>query len=108
LAPKVPAVLGRRLRHAAGVLKSRQRGAVWLARLLLEASRQGGGEKFDLRLTYQELESRPGTVRENGNLARFWREGLIQIRERRVAILQPGSSKRRESRARSRGRGARR
>jgi CRP/FNR family transcriptional regulator len=92
VALKVLAVVGRRLRHLVGVVESMTFGSVTqrLARLLLDASRQAGGDDFDLPLTHQELASRLGTVREvvSRNLARFRGEGLIRIQGHRVAILK--------------------
>ena len=91
VALKVLAVVGRRLRHLVGVVESMTFGSVTgrLARLLLEASRQAGGDEFDLPLTHQELASRLGTVREvvSRNLARFRAEGLIRIQGHQVEIV---------------------
>jgi CRP-like cAMP-binding protein len=56
---------------------------------LLDASRQAGGDEFDLPLTHQELASRLGTVREvvSRNLARFRAESLIRLDGRRLRIV---------------------
>jgi len=90
VALKVLAVVGRRLRHLVGVVESMTFGSVTqrLARLLLDASRQAGGDEFDLPLTHQELASRLGTVREvvSRNLARFRAEGLIRIQGHQLRI----------------------
>lgn len=91
VALKILAVVGRRLRHLVGVVESIAFGSVTgrLARLLLEAASQGGGDEFDLPVTHQELASRLGTVREvvSRNLARFRAEGIVRIDDRRVHIL---------------------
>ena len=91
VALKILAVVGRRLRHLVGVVESMTFGSVTqrLARLLLDAARQSGGDEFDLPLTHQELASRLGTVREvvSRNLARFRGEGLVRIQGHQVEIL---------------------
>jgi CRP/FNR family transcriptional regulator len=91
VALKILAVVGRRLRHLVGVVESITFGSVTerLARLLLDAARQAGGEEFDLPVTHQELASRLGTVREvvSRNLARFRAEGIFRIDDRRAHIL---------------------
>jgi CRP-like cAMP-binding protein len=95
VALKVLAVVGRRLRQLVGVVEAMTFGSVTqrLARLLLDASKQAGGDEFDLPLTHQELASRLGTVREvvSRNLARFRAEGLLRIDGRQVRVLdRPG------------------
>jgi CRP-like cAMP-binding protein len=95
VALKILAVVGRRLRHLVGVVESMTFGSVTqrLARLLLDASKQMGSDRFDLPLTHQELASRLGTVREvvSRNLARFRAQGLIRLEDRQVSILdRPG------------------
>ena len=91
VALKILAVVGHRLRHLVQLVESMTFGSVTqrLARLLLDASRQTGGDDFDLPLTHQELASRLGTVREvvSRNLARFRAEGLIRIQGRQVSVL---------------------
>ncbi len=90
VALKVLAVVGRRLRHLVSVVEAITFGSVTqrLARLILDASREAGSDRFDLPLTHQELASRLGTVREvvSRNLARFRAEGLIRIQGHQVAI----------------------
>jgi CRP/FNR family transcriptional regulator len=91
VALKVLAVVGRRLRNLVGLVESMTFGSVTqrLARLLLEASRQAGGDAFELPHTHQELASRLGTVREvvSRNLARFRAEGMVRIEGRQLQIL---------------------
>jgi CRP-like cAMP-binding protein len=91
VALKVLAVVGRRLRHLVGLVESMTFGSVTqrVARLLLDASRQAGADKFDLPLTHQEMASRLGTVREvvSRNLGRFRAEGLIRIQGHQVQIV---------------------
>ena len=91
VALKVLAVVGRRLRHLIGVVESITFGSVTqrLARMLLDISKQAGGDSFDLPLTHQEIASRLGTVREvvSRNLARFRAEGLIRIEGHQIQIL---------------------
>jgi CRP/FNR family transcriptional regulator len=91
VALKVLAVVGRRLRHLVGLVESMTFGSVTqrLARLLLDAFRQAGADKFDLPLTHQEMASRLGTVREvvSRNLGRFRAEGLIRIEGHQVQIM---------------------
>jgi len=90
VALKLLAVMGHRLRQLVGVVEAMTFGSVTgrLARLLLDASKQAGGDEFDLPLTHQELASRLGTVREvvSRNLARFRAEGLIRIQGHRLQI----------------------
>jgi CRP/FNR family transcriptional regulator len=90
VALKVLAVVGRRLRHLVGIVEAITFGSVTqrLARLLLDASREAGGDEFEFSLTHQELASRLGTVREvvSRNLARFRAEGLIRIQEHQLRI----------------------
>jgi CRP/FNR family transcriptional regulator len=90
VALKVLAVVGNRLRHLVGVVEAMTFGSVTqrLAKLLLEASRQAGGDEFGLPLTHQEIASRLGTVREvvSRNLARFRAEGLIRIQGHQLRI----------------------
>jgi CRP-like cAMP-binding protein len=95
VALKVLAVVSHRLRHLVGMVEAMTFGSVTqrLARLLLDASRQAGGEEFHLPLTHQELASRLGTVREviSRNLARFRAENLIRLDGHRLRILdRPG------------------
>ncbi len=91
VALKILAVVGRRLRHLVGIVESMTFGSVTqrLARLLLDAANQAGGDDFDLPLTHQELASRLGTVREvvSRNLARFRAQGFIRIEGRQLRIL---------------------
>lgn len=91
VALKVLAVVSHRLRHLVGMVEAMTFGSVTqrLARLLLDTSRQAGGEEFDLPATHQELASRLGTVREvvSRNLARFRAENLIRLDGRRLSIL---------------------
>jgi CRP/FNR family transcriptional regulator, cyclic AMP receptor protein len=91
VALKVLAVVGGRLRQLVGVVESMTFGSVTqrLARMLLAAAREAGGEEFELPLTHQEMASRLGTVREvvSRNLARFRAAGLIRAQDRRVRIL---------------------
>jgi CRP-like cAMP-binding protein len=71
-----------------------------LARLLLDAAKEAGSATFDLPVTHQELASRLGTVREvvSRNLGRFRAQGLIEIHDRRVRIVnQPGLQREAES-----------
>ena len=87
--------MSHRLRHLVGMVEAMTFGSVTqrLARLLLDASRQAGGEEFHLPLTHQELASRLGTVREviSRNLARFRAENLIRLDGHRLRILdRPG------------------
>jgi CRP/FNR family transcriptional regulator len=94
VALKLLAVVGRRLRHLVGVVESMTFGSVTqrLARLLLDLPVQAGAGEFDLP-THQEMASRLGTVREvvSRNLARFRAEGLLQIQEHQLRILnRPG------------------
>lgn len=90
VALKLLAVVGRRLRHLVGVVESMTFGSVTqrLARLLLDLPVQAGAGEFDLP-THQEMASRLGTVREvvSRNLARFRAEGLLQIQEHQLRIL---------------------
>jgi CRP/FNR family transcriptional regulator len=90
VALKVLAVVGRRLRHLVGIVEAITFGSVTqrLARLLLDASREAGGDEFEFSLTHQELASRLGTVREvvSRNLARFRAEGLIRIQGHQLRI----------------------
>lgn len=91
VALKILAVVGRRLRNLVGLVESVTFGSVTqrLARLLLEASRQAGGDAFELPHTHQELASRLGTVREvvSRNLARFRAEGMVRIEGHQLRIL---------------------
>ena len=91
VALKILAVVGHRLRQLVGLVEAMTFGSVTqrLARLLLDASRQAGGEVFDLPHTHQELASRLGTVREvvSRNLARFRAEGLVRIEGHQMQIL---------------------
>ena len=91
VALKVLAVVGRRLRHLVGVVESMTFGSVTqrLARLLLDAAKQAGGDRFDLPHTHQELASRLGTVREvvSRNLARFRSAGLVSFQGHQLEIL---------------------
>lgn len=91
VALKVLAVVGRRLRHLVMVVESMTFGSVTqrLARLLLDAAQQAGGNAFDFPLTHQELASRLGTVREvvSRNLGRFRAEGLLKIDGRQFTIV---------------------
>jgi CRP/FNR family transcriptional regulator len=91
VALKVLAVVGRRLRHLIGLVESMTFGSVTqrVARLLLDASRQAGADKFDLPLTHQEMASQLGTVREvvSRNLGRFRAGGLIRIQGHQVQIV---------------------
>lgn len=91
VALKILAVVGRRLRNLVGLVESVTFGSVTqrLARLLLEASRQAGGDAFELPHTHQELASRLGTVREvvSRNLARFRAEGMVRIEGHQLQIL---------------------
>jgi CRP/FNR family transcriptional regulator len=91
VALKILAVVGRRLRNLVGLVESVTFGSVTqrLARLLLEASRQAGGDAFELPHTHQELASRLGTVREvvSRNLARFRAEGIVRIEGHQLRIL---------------------
>jgi CRP/FNR family transcriptional regulator len=88
---KVLAVVGRRLRLLVGLVEAMTFGSVTqrLARLLLDASKGGGSEAFDLPVTHQEIASRLGTVREvvSRNLARFRAQGLLRIQDRHVEIV---------------------
>jgi CRP/FNR family transcriptional regulator len=90
VALKVLAVVGRRLRHLIGVVEAMTFGSVTgrLARMLLDASQQAGGDQFDFPLTHQEIASRLGTVREvvSRNLARFRGQGLIRVQGHRIQI----------------------
>lgn len=90
VALKVLAVVGRRLRHLVGIVESMTFGSVTqrLARMLLDMSKQAGGDDFVLPLTHQELASRMGTVREvvSRNLARFRAEGLVRIQGHQLSI----------------------
>lgn len=104
VALKVLAVVGRRLRHLVGIVEAITFGSVTqrLARLLLDAATQAGGDEFDLPLTHQELASRLGTVREvvSRNLARFRAEGLIRIEGRQLRIQdRPGLEREAEAQA---------
>ena len=91
VALKILAVVGRRLRNLVGLVETMTFGSVTqrLARLLLDASRQAGGDTFDLPHTHQELASRLGTVREvvSRNLARFRAEELVRIEGHQLQIL---------------------
>jgi CRP/FNR family transcriptional regulator len=91
VALKVLAVVGRRLRHLVGVVESMTFGSVTqrLARLLLDAARQAGGDRFELAQTHQELASRLGTVREvvSRNLARFRGAGFVSLQGHELQIL---------------------
>jgi CRP/FNR family transcriptional regulator len=91
VALKVLAVVGRRLRALVAIVESITFGSVTqrLARLLLDASREAGKDRFDLPLTHQELASRLGTVREvvSRNVARFRAQGLIKIEGHQLQIL---------------------
>jgi CRP/FNR family transcriptional regulator len=91
VALKVLAVVGRRLRHLAGLVESMTFGSVTqrLAKMLLDASQAAGANSFDLPTTHQELASRLGTVREvvSRNLGRFRAQGLIKIHDRQVEIV---------------------
>ena len=93
VALKVLAVVGRRLRQLVMVVESMTFGSVTqrLARLLLDLSRQAGGDELSLP-THQELASRLGTVREvvSRNLARFKAEGLIKMQGREVWVNRSG------------------
>lgn len=95
VALKVLAVTGRRLRHLVGLLEAMTFGSATqrLARLLLDASKGADADAFDLPVTHQELASRLGTVREvvSRNLARFRAQGLIEVQDRHVEIVnRPG------------------
>jgi len=91
VALKVLAAVGRRLRQLVGLVESMTFGSVTqrLARLLLDAAKGAGRQRFDLPVTHQELASRLGTVREvvSRNLTRFRADGLIRIQGREVEIL---------------------
>ena len=91
VALKILAVVGHRLRQLVGLVEAMTFGSVTqrLARLLLDASRQAGGEVFDLPHTHQELASRLGTVREvvSRNLARFRAEGMVRMEGHQLQIL---------------------
>ena len=91
VALKVLAVVGRRLRHLVGLVEAMTFGSVTqrLAKMLLEKSKEVGADVFDLPSTHQELASRLGTVREvvSRNLGRFRAQGLIQIQDRQVEIV---------------------
>lgn len=91
VALKVLAVVSHRLRHLVGMVEAMTFGSVTqrLARLLLDASRQAGGEELDLPLTHQELASGLGSVREvvSRNLARFRSDNLIRLDGHRLRIL---------------------
>ena len=56
---------------------------------LLDFEKEAGGSPFPLPATHQELALRLGTVREvvSRNLSRFQAQGLIQIQNREVSIL---------------------
>jgi CRP/FNR family transcriptional regulator len=98
VALKLLAVVGGRLRHLVGVVESMTFGSVTqrLARILLDISRQAGGDEFDLTLTHQELASRLGTVREvvSRNLARFRAEGVVRIQGHQLRIVDRASLER--------------
>jgi CRP/FNR family transcriptional regulator len=94
VALKVLAVVGRRLRHLVGLVETMTFGSVTqrMARLLLDAARSAGADRFEMPGTHQELASRLGTVREvvSRNLARFRAEGLIRIQGKQVEIADRG------------------
>jgi CRP/FNR family transcriptional regulator len=91
VALKVLAVVGRRLRQLVGVVEAMTFGSVTqrLARLLLDAAKESGSDRFELPHTHQELASRLGTVREvvSRNLARFRTVGLLRVEGRQVEII---------------------
>jgi CRP/FNR family transcriptional regulator len=91
VALKVLAVVGRRLRHLVQIVESVTFGSVTkrLARMLLEMRQEAGDDEFPMTLTHQELASRLGTVREvvSRNLARFRAEGLVQVQEQRLKVI---------------------
>ncbi len=98
VALKLLAVVGHRLRQLVGVVESMTFGSVTqrLARLLIDAAKQSGGNQFDLPLTHQELASRLGTVREvvSRNLARFRAAGFLAIQGHQLTILDRESLER--------------
>jgi CRP-like cAMP-binding protein len=91
VALKILAVVGRRLRNLVGLVETMTFGSVTqrLARLLLDAARQAGGNTFEMTQTHQELASRLGTVREvvSRNLARFRAEGFVRVEGHQCQIL---------------------
>lgn len=100
LAAAVIQVLTARLRHATDDTESLALLDVFgrLARRLLElAERYGRGQEIDLELSQTDLASLVGATRETVNraLAAFRQQGLIDVRDHRIVILEPELLRRR-------------
>ena len=94
MAAAVIRVLTARLRHATDDTESLALFDVFgrLARRLLElADRYGRGQEIDLDLSQTDLASLVGATRETVNraLAAFRQQGLIDVHDHRIVILQP-------------------
>jgi CRP-like cAMP-binding protein len=100
MAAAVIRVLTARLRHATGDTESLALFDVFgrLARRLLDlAERYGRGREIDLELSQTDLASFVGASRETVNraLAAFRQQGLIDVQDHRIIILQPDLLRRR-------------
>ena len=94
-------ILASRVRTLAGVVEDLSLRGVTerLAAYLCREAERAGGEVVELRVTRDELATHLGTVREQASraLSELNAAGLIEIKGRRIVIVQPAALRRRGS-----------